>query len=98
MSESDRMRDEEPTWRSLSDVAMLTEIARQGVEHARDQHELPAQADAYQLDDATVARVLRVWDETLEWTGVHAEQGARWHREATYAETEVAVAEYTALV
>ncbi len=30
------MRDEEPIWRSLSDVAMLTEIARQGIDHARD--------------------------------------------------------------
>lgn len=92
------MRDEEPTWRPLDDVAMLTEIARQGVEHASDQHELLTQAGPYQLNDVTVARMLRVWNETLEWTGVHAEQGARWHQEATDTATEAAVGEYNALV
>ena len=77
---------------------MLTEIVRQGVDHARDQHELLARTGPYSLDDATVTQMLRVWDETFEWTGVHAEQGARWHRDASDAATEVAVAEYNALV
>lgn len=92
------MRDEEPIWRPISDVAMLTAIARQGVEHARDQHDLIADAGPYCLDNDTVARMLRVWTETLEWTGVYAEQGARWHQQAADRPTELAVAEYCALV
>jgi hypothetical protein len=92
------MRDEEPTWRPLSDVTMLTEIARQGVEHARDAHELLTDAGPYCLDDATVARMQRVWTETLECSGVYADQGLRWHLQATDPIDAVAVAEYSALV
>jgi len=42
--------------------------------------------------------MLRVWTETLEWSGVYAEQGLRWHLEATDPIDAVAVAEYSALV
>lgn len=45
------------------------------------------------LDDDTVARMLRVWSETLEWSGVYAEQGLRWHLQAVDPDDVVAAAE-----
>ena len=77
------MRDEEPTWRPVGDVTMLTGVTVQSVEFAREHLDTIREAGSYRLDDATVARMLRMWHDTSDLNQVFAEQGQRWRQEAT---------------
>ncbi|MDH3368088.1 MAG: hypothetical protein OEX97_13565 [Acidimicrobiia bacterium] len=69
------MRDEEPTWRPVGDVTMLTGVTVQSVEFAREHLDTIREAGSYRLDDATVARMLRMWHDTSDLNQVFAEQG-----------------------
>lgn len=92
------MWDEEPTWRPVTDVAMVTTTAVQGVEAAREFLDTIRPARPYQLDDVTVTRMLDTWNETSEWCGVYTEQGRRWTVEAKGTRHEADVAHYCAIV
>ncbi len=92
------MGKEEPMWRPVSDVAMLTDVARQSVEFANEHLNTIRDAGPYQLDDATVARMLRVWNESSDMNQVFAQQGHRWRQELTSRSSAQAVAAYCALV
>ena len=92
------MREEEPMWRPVSDVAMLTDVARQSVDFAREHLDTIRDAGPYQLDDATVARMLRVWNESSDMNQVFAQQGLRWQQEVLSRSSEQAVAAYCVLV
>lgn len=92
------MRDEEPTWRPVSDVALVTGVAVQGVEAAREFLATIRPADPYRLDDATVARMLDTWSESSQWCEIYAEQGRRWALEARGTRYEADVAHYCAVV
>ncbi len=64
------MRDEEPMWRPVGDVTMLTGVAVQSVRFAREHLDTIRDAGPYRLDDATVARMLRTWHDTSDMNGV----------------------------
>ena len=55
------MRDEEPTWRPVTDIDMVTAIAVQSLAFAQEHLDTVGPVRPYVLDDHTVARMLRVW-------------------------------------
>lgn len=92
------MHDEEPMWRPVGDVTMLTSVTVQSVEFAREHLDTIRDAGRYRLDDGTVARMLRTWHDTSEMNQVFAEQGRRWRQEAKGTRHEGDVVHFCALV
>ncbi len=77
--------DQEPTWQPISALATITSLIdrhdRQ-VASGRDQHQrlLQAAERPYLLDDATVARVRRVYGDTAADLWLYDTQLTRWAR------------------
>ena len=92
------MPEEEPTWRPVGDVTMLTSVTVESVEFARECLETIVDAGPYRLDDATVARMLRMWHDTSELNEVFAAQGRRWRQDALGTRHEGDVIHFCALV
>jgi hypothetical protein len=76
--------DEEPTWRPVSAVAMLTAVVAEQLEFTREQLALLEQArpdrpGARVLDDHTVSETLRVYGVMAgDYEHLFAGQGRRW--------------------
>jgi len=69
---------EQPSWRPLSDIDIITDIATQSLAFAREHLDTISPARPYTLDDHTVARILRVWRDAGESNRIFAEQAIRW--------------------
>ncbi|ACZ89353.1 hypothetical protein [Streptosporangium roseum] len=90
----------EPTWQSISMLAMLTAHVEDGVTMVREQRATLERglATPYVLDDAIVARVKRLFTQTAADNEIFAEQGWRWAAADMSAEQRCGVERYAALV
>ncbi|MEU7457562.1 hypothetical protein [Streptosporangium roseum] len=92
---------EEPTWQPISMLAMLTAHVEDGVTMVREQRATleEGRSKPYVLDDATVARVKKVFTQTAaDNEQLFAEQGRRWAALDLSAEQRRGVERYVALV
>ena len=97
--ESWQVRDEEPNWQPVSAVPMLTARVAEGVQLAREHLDLLREAHRYQLDDATVTRVIQTWQVTCDDLDLlFAEQGRRWRQQTRGTRRQADVERYCALV
>jgi hypothetical protein len=72
----------EPNWRPISALGLIGSLIDAQLHDAHEQYETLLKARPYVLDDATVARLLRVYGETAEGIWLYEEQLARWSRQA----------------
>ena len=78
---------------------MLTAHAIEGVRLAREHLDTLREARPCQLDDASVAHVVRTWTVTRDdLDDLFIEQGRRWRQQAHGKRQETAVAHYCALI
>jgi len=89
-------RDREQNWYPVSKAGWFTEHVREGIEVTRHQLELlqPARERPYLLDDATVARIIRVHEDQADDLVPFQNQADRWKAAALPAAQQAAVAEY----
>ena len=73
-------RPEEPTWHPISALPMVGSVITGMLEGAEDQAHLLLEAEehSYALDDATVARLIRVYSEQAADHWLFEEQLRRW--------------------
>src|SRR2546428_615065 len=73
-------RPEEPTWHPISALPMVGSVITGMLESAEDQAHLLLEAEehSYALDDATVARLIRVYSEQAADHWLFEEQLRRW--------------------
>jgi len=78
---------------------MLTARVAEGVQLAREHLDLLREAHRYQLDDATVTRVIQTWQVTCDDLDLlFAEQGRRWRQQTRGTRRQADVERYCALV
>jgi len=72
--------DQERNWQPVAALAMIAEMIDGQLEAGQDQYRtlLEAEVRPYRLDDATVARVQRVYGDTAADLWLYDEQLARW--------------------
>jgi len=93
------MRDEEPTWRPLTSIDMVTAIAVQSLAFAQEHLDTVGPVRPYVLDDHTVARMLRIWGNAKDNNALFADQARRWQTEAaTQPDYHQAVTELVSIV
>ncbi|MDP9850259.1 hypothetical protein [Streptosporangium lutulentum] len=91
---------EEPIWQPLSMLAVLSVHVKEGGTAARE-HRAALEKGRFAprvLDDATVARVKKVFTQTAEDNALFAEQGRRWAAEDLTPVQRNQVERYAALV
>lgn len=76
-------RDQEPNWQPIGSLATIASLIDDQLEAARDQYRslLEAESRPYVLDDATVARVARVYGDTADDLWLYDRQLARWSQQ-----------------
>ena len=91
------MGDGEPNWRPISDLPMLAANLDQGRQLAREHLDTLKQAQPYQLDDATVARIIATWQITRDdLDQLFGEQGRVWQQQPLNASQAADVERYCA--
>ena len=91
------MRDGQPSWQPLSALPMLVAHAAEGVRLARERLDTLREARLYQLDDASVAHVVRTWTVTRDdLDHLFTEHGRRWRQQAHGRRQEADVERYCA--
>jgi len=72
-----------PNWQPLSRLPMIASLIEGQLGDAKDQLKTLSEArhKPYVLDDAIVARILKVYTEQSEFTWVFEEQLTKWQRE-----------------
>ncbi len=90
----------EQNWYPISRVGWFTEHVRDGIEVTRGQIELfgPALAEPYRLDDATVERAKRAYDNQRGDLELFRNQADRWVREASTPTEQAALERYVAAI
>ena len=78
------MTKQTPNGRPLSDLAMIAEVMDGMLEDSREQYEtlLPAKDKPHVLDDDTVERVERLYNERAEFLELFNEQLVRWRQQS----------------
>lgn len=73
-------RDQEPNWQPISALPVIASMIDGPLEAGRDQYRTLAEAEGrpYRLDDATVARVQRVYGDTAADLWLYDTQLLRW--------------------
>jgi len=73
-------RDQEPNWQPIGALATIASLIDDQLEGGRDQYRslLEAEVRPYVLDDATVARVVRVYSDTAADLWLYDTQLACW--------------------
>lgn len=76
-------RNQEPTWYPISALGLIGSLIDGQLDACQDQYQtlLEVKDRPYVLDDATVARLTKVYGETAEDLWVSDEQLARWSKE-----------------
>ncbi len=76
-------RDQEPNWQPVSSIRMIAEMIDGQLEAGRDQYRTLVEAEVrpYRLDDATVARVQRVYGDTKADLWLYDTQLSRWRQD-----------------
>lgn len=93
--------EREPNWYPIDMVGWFTEHVREGVDVTGGQLDLlaPALAEPYRLDDATVARIVRVHQDQAADLVLFQNQADRWNAmPGLDAAQRAAVAEYEAAI
>ncbi len=96
-----RHPDREQNWYPISKAGWFTQHIREGIEVTRHQMELlqPALAQPYRLDDATVARVIRVHQDQADDLTLFQNQADRWNADPGLTPAQrAAVGEYEAAI
>lgn len=72
-----------PNWQPLSRLPMIASLIEGQLKDAKDQLKTLSEArhKPYVLDDAIVARILKVYTEQSDFTWVFEEQLAKWQQE-----------------
>ncbi len=75
--------DREPNWQPISSLPRIATVIDGQLQACRSQHQtlLKAAGQPYTLDDATVARVRRVFGDTADGLAIYDEQLARWNKQ-----------------
>lgn len=70
----------EPTWQPITMLPTIAMLIDGSLSHAREHYAtlLEARPKPHVLDDATIARVKRVNDESIDYCDVYDEQLRRW--------------------
>ena len=78
------MTEQTPNWRPLSDLSMIAQAMDGMLEDSREQYEtlLPAKEKPHVLDDDTVERVERLYNERAEFLELFDEQLVRWRQQS----------------
>jgi hypothetical protein len=96
------VRDErEQNWYPIGKVGWFTQHIREGIEVTAGQLDLlqPALAQPYRLDDATVARIIRVHQDQADDLMLFQNQADRWNAvPGLTAAQRAAVQEYEAAI
>jgi hypothetical protein len=69
-----------PRFHPIARLPVIATLVDGQLEGAEEQYQLLLQARPGSLDDATVARVVRVFTEEMEFLDIYDEQLARWRR------------------
>ena len=96
-----RPAEREQNWYPISKLGWFTSHIREGVEATRRQLELlqPARARPYALDDATVARIIRVHGDQAGDLTLFQNQADRWKTDPGLTDTQRAgTAAYETLI
>jgi hypothetical protein len=90
--------DREQNWYPTSKIGYFTDLVREGIDVTRGQIELftPAMAQPYRLDDATVNRATRVYENQHADQVLFRNQADRWADEAATAAEKAALTTYVA--
>jgi hypothetical protein len=95
------MNEREQNWYPIGRVGWFTQHVREGIEVTTGQLELlrPALAEPYQLDDATVARIIRVHQDQAADLALFQNQADRWNAVSDLDATQrAAVGKYEAAI
>ncbi|MFI0454531.1 hypothetical protein [Actinomadura sp. 6N118] len=96
--------DEEPTWRPVRDVGMMTTVVAEQLAHSKEMLEMfeqarPDRPNARVLDDHTVAETRRVYGQmAADYEELFGEQGRRWQALTLGKATRRLVDAYVAVV
>jgi hypothetical protein len=93
--------EREQNWYPVGKVGWFTQHIREGIEITAEQLTLlqPALAQPYRLDDATVARIIRVHQDQAGDLVLFQNQADRWNAEPELTPAQrAAVAEYEAAI
>jgi hypothetical protein len=96
-----RHPDREQNWYPISQAGWFTQHIREGIEVTAGQLSLlqPALAQPYRLDDATVARIIRVHQDQADDLTLFQNQADKWNAESGLTPAQrAAVQEYEAAI
>ncbi|WP_067471548.1 hypothetical protein [Nocardia amamiensis] len=94
------MAEREQNWYPISRIGYFTDLVREGIDVTRGQIELftPAMAEPYRLDDATVNRAARVYENQRADQVLFRNQADRWAGEVATAAEKAALTTYVAVL